>query len=110
MKLSFFLTGGISIFFIFSYEPVIAQAGKKGSWNTSAGIQLNLPNSGLQNTHRVGGGVSIKGEYVFAKHASATISGGYQYLEGKIFNGISNASIQAIPFTGGFRYYLGSAD
>jgi hypothetical protein len=84
------------------------QVGKKGSINASTGVEILFPNSTLRNTHNIGGGVNVKGEYVFARHASVTVSAGYNYLNGKKVNGLKQEDIRSIPVKAGLRYYLGN--
>lgn len=95
-------------FLMHGYLIVYSQVGKKGSLNASAGGEVIFPNSDLRSTHRIGSGVNLKGEYVFAWHASVTLSAGYNYLKGKNVNGKLYESIQSFPVKVGTRYYLGN--
>jgi hypothetical protein len=85
--------------------PVAAfsQIGKKGSTNVSAGADFLLPSSSFATTHNFGLGLTLKGEYVFAQHVSATVSGSFYH-----FTEDAATHLNAIPLLGGLRYYLGN--
>ena len=92
----------ISIF-SFVWIDSHAQANKIKSFSLNLGPEVSFIETNLRKTHRVGYGASIKGEYTFGKHGSATINTGLSYFEGK-----STESILAIPVKAGARYYLGN--
>jgi hypothetical protein len=85
-----------------------AQIGEQGSVNMSAGADVLIAESPLRNTHRIGFGGTLKGEYVFAKHISATLSTGfYSFAPDKDVTTVTQR-LSGIPIRGGFRYYLGN--
>jgi hypothetical protein len=89
---------------------IYGQAGKIKSLNISTGAELVAPDASLlRQTHRAGGGISLKGEYVFANHSSFTLATGFLSLAGKkVNNTTTNKSFSAIPIKAGLRYYLGN--
>jgi hypothetical protein len=98
----------ITIPLIFCYFSAFCQVGKQGSVNVSIGGEGLFPNSSLRQTHHPGGGLNIKGEYVFAKHTSVTSSIGYNYLAGKKSSVKRYENVKSIPIKAGLRYYLGN--
>lgn len=90
---------------IIFYIPLLApaQVGRKGSINISTGADVLLASHSLASTHSVGYGFSLKSEYVFARHVSATAAGSfYQFPSGE------NGAISFIPLLAGLRYYIGN--
>jgi hypothetical protein len=81
----------------------LAQPGPKNSVNVSTGLEMLLPSSDFSNRYSLGAGASVKGEYVFAKHISATASFGYLRMPGKDL-----PDFQMLPVLGGVRYYVGN--
>ncbi len=99
----------------FGYKEINAQANKKHSFSMNFGPELFVPETNFFSTHKVGGGLSIKTEYTFGKHASATFNTGVTFLNGKqrFENFISPSptfykSISVIPLKMGGRYYIGN--
>ena len=85
-----------------------AQAYKVETFSGSIGAEALFPETKLSSTNKTGAGFTLKGEYVFASHASATISSGYYFMQGKDELNIKNAAISAIPVKAGVRYYFGT--
>ncbi len=85
-----------------------AQAYKKSTFSTSIGAEVIFTETKLSKTNKTGGGVNLKGEYVFSNHSSATMSGGYYFLQKKEKLNEINEDISAIPLKVGLRYYLAS--
>lgn len=79
-----------------------------GTLSLSLGGELLIPERKLSQTHRTGLGATAKAEYVFAKHATATLVSGYYFLSGKTRQSVSFEDISAVPIKAGLRYYLGS--
>ncbi|MEP7108941.1 MAG: hypothetical protein ABI760_13195 [Ferruginibacter sp.] len=86
----------------------VAQAYKVNTISGSFGAEVLFPESKLSATNKTGGGITLKSEYVFAEHASATINTGYYFMAAKNSLNIENPDISAIPIKLGARYYLGS--
>ena len=85
-----------------------SQPYNKGTVSVGIGGELLFANRNLKNTHNTGFGGTIKGEYVFAKHATATVASGYYFLGAKKSNIVATENVSAIPLKAGIRYYLGS--
>jgi hypothetical protein len=86
-----------------------AQVNKPKTWNLSIGADALFPENNFKKTHGLGYGLSIKAEYLVAKHASVTISSGYYSLSSKTNMLNPNGDIAVgIPIKGGLRYYLGN--
>lgn len=81
----------------------LSQVGKKGSVNLSSGVDFLLPSSRFATTNNQGIGLSLKTEYVFARHTSATVSASYYR-----FAADEAEELHVIPLLAGFRYYLGN--
>lgn len=95
----------LSVMFVQTTGICFAQAGKINSWNLGIGADFMTPDANvLRQTHRSGGGLSIKGEYVFANHASFTLATSYAVLQGKN----NNETLRVLPFKAGLRYYFGN--
>lgn len=82
---------------------VCAQVARKGSTNVSAGVDFLLPSSAFATSHNQGYGVTLKSEYVFARHISATLAGSFYHFRGGEAN-----DINLIPVLAGLRYYVGN--
>jgi hypothetical protein len=97
-----------------SAQQTFAQANKRESLSINFGPEMAFPEADFRQTHNIGYGASIKGEYTFGKHGSATINSGFSVFSGKTyFETISllptdYKSLVAIPIKAGARYYLGS--
>jgi len=85
-----------------------AQAYPVKTFSGSAGAEALFAESKLASTHRTGAGVTLKGEYVFGGHVSATVNTGYYFMPAKTIENTNTADISAIPVKAGVRYYLGS--
>lgn len=97
------------LFILFFIKSVcVAQAYRVKTLSGSVGAEVLFPESKLSTTNKTGGGVTLKGEYIFSEHTSTTISGGYYFMAGKDRLNIKNPDISAIPLKLGARYYLGS--
>ena len=91
-----------------------AQANKQHTISMNFGPELFAPEN-FWSTHKAGFGLSIKTEYTFGKHASATFNTGFTHFEGKQqFEDFTSPSpsfyksIFAIPLKAGARYYVGN--
>jgi hypothetical protein len=111
-KLNFIL---LTLFFlVYSSHQILGQANKTESFSVNFGPEIVFPEGGFTKSHHTGFGASIKGEYTFGKHASATLNGGLYTFKGKSFINATTqlqekySSILAIPIRVGGRYYLGS--
>ncbi len=93
---------------------LFAQANQKGSISLNFGLDALFPEREFRKTHNTGFGASIKGEYTFGKHASATINTGFAAFTGKgyldtVVSMQQNYNpVVAIPIRLGGRYYMGS--
>jgi hypothetical protein len=87
---------------------VVCQPYQKGTFSVSAGGELLFAESNLNASHKTGLGTTLKGEYVFGKHATATVVSGYYFMNGKNTETINYENISAVPIKAGARYYLGS--
>ncbi len=91
----------------------IAQANKKESFSLNFGPEVAFTESAFRTTHRAGYGGSIKAEYTFGKHVSATINSGLLIFEGRgyfenlVLQSKAYKNLTAIPVKAGFRYYVG---
>jgi hypothetical protein len=92
----------------------IAQANKKESFSLNFGPEVAFPESALRTTHKAGYGGSIKAEYTFGKHISATVNSGllvFQgrgYFENSVLQPKTYKNLTAIPLKAGLRYYIGN--
>ncbi|MFZ1784447.1 MAG: hypothetical protein WAU23_04545 [Ferruginibacter sp.] len=99
---------------LFISETGIAQANKEHSFSVNFGPEITFPESALRRTHKIGFGGSIKGEYTFGKHASATINSGVSIFNGKgYFDDLLSPEkefdqLMAVPVKLGVRYYIGN--
>lgn len=82
---------------------LFAQPGRKNSVNVSTGVEIAIPTSGLARLYRTGTGATLKGEYVFANHASLTLATTYLQLRANEL-----PSLNLLPLLGGLRYYTGN--
>jgi hypothetical protein len=97
------------------FLKVFAQANEKHSFSLNFGPEVFIPETDFWETHKVAIGGSIKAEYTFGKHASATFNTGIVNFSGKSNLGnfltptpSTNASLLAIPLKMGARYYIGN--
>lgn len=86
----------------------VSQPYKKGTTSVSLGGELLVPERSLNKSHLTGAGTTIKGEYVFGEHSTATIASGYYFMNGKKTASVHYEDVSAIPVKGGLRYYLGN--
>jgi hypothetical protein len=98
-----------------TYKEGTAQANKRHSFSMNFGPEVFIPEKDFWRTHKVGGGLSVKTEYTFGKHASATFNTGITFLKGKQqFENFTSPSpsfyksITALPLKMGARYYIGN--
>jgi hypothetical protein len=98
----------VIVLIVFFVATAHAQPYSMGTFSVSAGAELLFTQARLSATHQTGWGGTLKGEYVFAKHASATIASGFYRLPGKTVQQVQNLPLTGIPVKGGIRYYLGS--
>ena len=92
----------------------IAQANKKESFSLNFGPEVSFTESSFRTTHRAGYGGSLKAEYTFGKHLSATVNSGiliFQgrgYFENLVLQPKVYKNLTAIPVKAGLRYYVGN--
>jgi hypothetical protein len=104
----------IAFLSIGAVQQSFAQANKKESFSLNFGLEALFPEGSFREIYNTGLGATVKGEYTFGKHASATINTGFAAFKGKEYLdtvlGIrqSYKSVFAIPVRAGARYYLGS--
>lgn len=93
------------LFFLLLLAPfcLSAQIGKKGSMNISIGADGLLPSGTFATTHRNGFGGTLKSEYVFARHVSATLAGSYLSFQDR-----EGDALRLLPLLAGLRYYVGN--
>jgi hypothetical protein len=91
-----------------------AQINKKGGFSINFGPEMLAPEGSFNSTHRIGLGGSIKMEYAYGKHLSATLNTGFSSLPGRNFfdpvllTKTKFTSLNALPLKAGSRYYLGN--
>ena len=92
-----------------------AQANKQHTWSVNFGPEVIAPERAFWETHKIGLGGSVKGEYTFGKHSSVTVNTGLLVFNGKriaddilVGNTIINNKLIAIPIKVGSRYYIGN--
>ena len=86
----------------------VSQPYQKGTLSLSMGGELLVAEKRLSQSHHTGAGATLKGEYVFGKHATATLVSGYYYMQGKNKAPIDYENISAVPVKAGLRYYFGN--
>lgn len=92
----------------------VAQANKKESFSINFGPEVAFTESSFRTTHRAGYGGSVKAEYTFGKHLSATVNTGilvFQgrgYFENLVLQPKEYKNLTAIPAKAGLRYYVGN--
>ena len=96
-------------------KQTFAQANQKHSFSMNFGPEVFVPETNFFSTHKAGFGFSVKTEYTFGKHASATFNTGITFLKGKQqFEDFTSPSptfyksITALPLKLGSRYYIGN--
>lgn len=102
------------ILLVFS-KYTFAQANKQHTWSVNFGPEIIAPERKFWETHKIGLGGSVKGEYTFGKHSSLTVNTGLLVFAGKkrsenliIFVPNVYQKLVAIPLKIGTRYYLGN--
>ena len=105
----------VTIILIVFAEYTFAQANKQHTWSVNFGPELIAPERSFWETHKIGLGGSIKGEYTFGKHSSVTVNTGLLVFNGKrtaenilLGNTIINNKLIAVPIKVGSRYYIGN--
>ena len=97
-----------------SAQQTFAQVNKRETFSINFGPEMAFREAAFRKTHNIGFGASIKAEYTFGKHGSATINSGFSVFSGKTyFESISllpadYKSLIAIPLKAGARYYMGT--
>ena len=97
---------------LFLHQQGIAQANKKESFSINFGPEVSFTESSFRTTHRAGYGGSLKAEYTFGKHLSATANTGilvFQgrgYFENLVLQSKVYKNLTAIPVKAGLRYYV----
>jgi hypothetical protein len=98
----------ILTFSLLKYNCITAQIAPLRSLNFSAGIDANVAERTLRETHQWGLGATGKVEYVFARHTSVTGSVGFvQFVKNKL-SFVDVKPLGGIPIKTGLRYYLGN--
>jgi hypothetical protein len=104
----------LSIALLLICQTGMAQANKKESFSINFGPEIAFTESAFRTTHRAGYGGSIKAEYTFGKHVSATINSGVLFFQGRgYFEPLAiqpktYENLTAIPLKAGLRYYIGN--
>lgn len=93
---------------LFANNRCDAQAYSPKTFSGSVGAEVLFTEAKLSATNKSGGGFTLKGEYVFGNHTSATVSSGYYFLPARNLLNIKTNDISAIPIKAGVRYYLGN--
>ena len=70
------------ILLVFS-KYTFAQANKQHTWSVNFGPEIIAPERKFWETHKIGLGGSVKGEYTFGKHSSLTVNTGLLVFDGK---------------------------
>ncbi|HPH89481.1 MAG TPA: hypothetical protein PLZ68_01620 [Ferruginibacter sp.] len=91
-----------------AYLTSVCQAYQQGTFSMSIAGEVLFAQGILAQSHNAGLGSTVKGEYVFGKHVSATMVSGYYFMNEKRISGVNLEDISAIPIKAGLRYYLGS--
>jgi hypothetical protein len=86
----------------------LCQPYQKGTFSASTGGEVLFTETKLSATHNTGLGATLKGEYLFGKHATATVVSGYYFMNGKTAESVDYENISAVPIKAGARYYLGN--
>ncbi len=107
MKATIVITLILSALF-FVTSRCAAQAYQPKTFSGSVGAEVLFTEAKISGTNKTGGGITLKGEYVFSKHTSATVNSGYYYLPAKNIPNVKTNVISAIPIKAGVRYYLGN--
>ena len=94
--------------FLGVFLTALCQPYQKGTFSISMGGELLVSEKRLSESHHTGAGATLKGEYVFGKHATATIVSGYYFMQGKNKALINYENISAVPVKAGLRYYFGN--
>jgi hypothetical protein len=108
------ILSSLIIFLSIMVKQTFAQANQKESISLNFGPEIIIPEGSFRNTHNTGFGASIKGEYTFGKHVSATVNTGFYAFKGKGYTDDVTVmqknynSVLAIPVRVGARYYIGS--
>ena len=88
------------------------QAKQKGTFSLSAGPEASLPERRFGRTHNPGLGASVKGEYTFGAHVSATFNITTHATDGEDRNTgtmrFEEPDIFMVGAKPGIRYYLGN--
>lgn len=95
-------------FFLGVSFTAVSQPYQKGTLSLSMGGELLISEKKLSQSHHTGAGATLKGEYVFGKHATATLVSGYYYMQGKNKTTVNYENISAVPVKAGLRYYFGN--
>ncbi len=82
----------------------VAQPHPRGTFTAAAGLELLVPEYPLRQQLSAGAGATLKGEYVFSRHAAVTAASGYYRMPGRR----ALVAMQGIPLKAGIRYYLGN--
>ena len=98
----------LSCFFLGITIIALGQPYKKGTLSLSLGAEVLAPEKKLSETHYTGWGATTKGEYVFGRHATATVVTGYYFMRSKNRLNLTEENIVAVPLKTGLRYYLGN--
>lgn len=91
-----------------AYLTSVCQAYQQGTFSMSIAGEVLFTQGTLAQSHNTGPGATVKGEYVFGKHVSATIVSGYYFMNGKRSSGVNLEDVSAVPIKAGLRYYLGN--
>lgn len=105
----------LTILFVLMFKEGRTQANNKHSLSVNFGPEMIAPERQFWETHRIGVGGSVKGEYTFGKHSSFTINSGILFFNGKrrpedftVTSPEFYENLVAIPVKFGSRYYVGN--
>jgi hypothetical protein len=74
-----------SLFAVGINAAVMAQGTARKDYSFSAGVDLAYATGRFHYAHRLGYGISVQGEYLFADNSALTVGTGYMYFANKTF-------------------------
>ena len=89
------------------YTGAFAQKETDKKFNFSAGPEIGFATGNFNNTHSIGFGATIQGEFNIAPSANFTLTAGFLSYAGRSAgSGIKNKAQSIIPLKAGLKYYL----
>lgn len=98
----------ITSLFLMLFLSAWCQPYQKGTLSMSIAGEILFAENPLSQSHHTGPGATLKGEYVFGKHTTATLVSGYYLMKRKNSQIVTQENISAVPIKAGLRYYLGN--